>query len=66
MIFCRASVKEWLNVSLLLNQCERASGQMSNKHKTSKFFSSNTKKEVSEQILHLSGDKKSGDPDKYL
>lgn len=65
IIFCRASIKEWQKVSLLLNQYELASGQTLNKQKACIFFS-NTKREEIKHILQLSGAKRNGTSEKYI
>ena len=66
LLFCRASVPEWAHIQTLLDIYERASGQKLNRDKTSIFFSTNTKEETKQFIMHLAGVGASTSFEKYL
>jgi hypothetical protein len=66
LIFCRAQQDDWENLSWLLENYEKASGQRLNRSKTSIFFSRNTSPEMREKILQLSNIPASQRYDKYL
>lgn len=51
LLFCRASLTEWEQVSQLLSQYKKALGQTLNLQKTSIFFSKNTSFEVKNPIV---------------
>lgn len=42
ILFCNASLEDWIKVKAILKLYERVSGQMVNDQKSSLFFSSNT------------------------
>lgn len=46
ILFCRANLREWEKMSLLLNQYEIASGQTLNMEKISIYFSNNSSSDV--------------------
>ena len=50
MIFCKATLEECDELQRLLRVYEKASGQQLNRAKTSLFFSSNTSRDVQEEI----------------
>ena len=50
LIFCKATFEECDELQRLLKVYEKASGQQLNRSKTSLFFSSNTSRDVQEEI----------------
>ena len=50
LIFCKATLEECDELQRLLGVYEKASGQQLNRAKTSLFFSSNTSRDVQEEI----------------
>lgn len=55
LIFCKATIAECDALQRVLGVYERASGQQLNRAKTSLFFSSNTPKEIQEEIKRRFG-----------
>jgi len=55
LLFCRATLRDWGRLTLLLECYVKASGQQLNKEKTSLFFSRNTSHEDQSSILQISG-----------
>jgi hypothetical protein len=55
LLFCRASIFEWIHIQESLEVYERASGQKLNREKTSIFFSRNTKAETKDHIKAVAG-----------
>lgn len=51
LVFCRASLTEWEQVSQLLSQSKKALGQTLNLQKTCIFFGKNTSFEVKNLIV---------------
>lgn len=51
VIFGKVAIEEWRNTYAILECYEKASGQKLNKHKTSIFFSKNTKAGVRDEIF---------------
>jgi hypothetical protein len=66
LLFCKASIIEWLSIQELLQIYEKASGQKLNRDKTSVFFSKNTKEEAKELILSNAGVSSTRRYEKYL
>ena len=50
LIFCRASLEEYNALQRVLQVYENASGQQLNRAKTSLFFSSNTPRQIQDEI----------------
>ena len=65
-IFCQATMEECQHLLTLLECYESASSQTINRHKTSIFFSKNTRVEVKHDIQALLGAKIMKDCEKYL
>lgn len=57
ILFCRATIKEWKNVILLLNLYKEASGQILNMQKNIIFFSNNVGIETQKQYWMSYGQK---------
>ena len=55
LIFCKVTLKECDELQRLLAVYEKASGQQLNRTKTSLFFSSNTSRDVQEEIKNRFG-----------
>ena len=55
LIFCKATFEECDELQRLLKVYEKASGQQLNRAKTSLFFSSNTSRDVQEEIKNRFG-----------
>lgn len=55
LLFCKASLFEWLHLQDILLLYEQASGQKLNREKTYIFFSHNTREEAKEHILAVAG-----------
>ena len=66
LIFCQATVEECQHLIQLLGRYEAASGQAINRHKTSIFFSKNTRTEVKANIQELLGARIMEDGEAYL
>ena len=66
LIFCKATLKECDKLQRLLAMYEKASGQQLNHAKTSLFFSSNTSRDVQEEIKNRLGAKIIKQHEKYL
>jgi hypothetical protein len=66
LLFCRASILEWVRIQEVLEIYERASGQKLNQEKTSIFFSKNTRREAKELILSAVGVSSTTRYEKYL
>jgi hypothetical protein len=66
LLFCRANFMEWRKILHLLNQYEKASGQKLNNHKTSIFYSCNTREEFKEFISSSARIPATANYDKYL
>jgi hypothetical protein len=54
LLFCRANIAQWIQMTNVLRIYEEASGQKLNKSKTSIFFSRNTSVKDREDVLALS------------
>lgn len=55
LLFCKASIPEWVKIQDILKVYENASGQKLNREKTSIFFSKNTKQATKAHILSVAG-----------
>ena len=66
MIFCKATLKECDELQRLLALYEKASDQSLNRAKTSLFFSSNTLRDVQEEIKNWFGAQIIKQHEKYL
>ena len=66
LLFCRANLAQWSNMTVILKNYEEASGQKMNTNKTAIFFSKNTPKLIKETILEFAGIPESNSYDKYL
>ena len=66
LIFCKATLKECDELQQLLAMYEKASGQQLNRAKTSLFSSSNTSREVQEEIKNRFGAQIIKQHEKYL
>ena len=66
LIFCKATLKECDKLQRLLAMYEKASGQQLNHAKTSLFFSSNTSRDVQEEIKNRLGAQIIKQHEKYL
>ena len=55
LIFCKATLEECDELQRFLGVYEKASGQQLNRAKTSLFFSSNTSRDVQEEIKNRFG-----------
>ena len=66
LIFCKATLKECDKLQRLLAMYEKASGQQLNHAKTSLFFSSNTSRDVQEEIKNWFGAQIIKQHEKYL
>lgn len=66
LLFCKANVEEWDNLSLVLQLYDKASGQQLNAAKTSIFFSKNTGTEFRDFIRTSGGIQITASFDKYL
>ncbi|XP_050290016.1 uncharacterized protein LOC126728194 [Quercus robur] len=66
LIFCKATIAECDALQRVLGVYERASGQQLNRAKTSLFFSSNTPKEIQEEIKRRFGAQVIKQHGKYL
>ncbi|XP_030970164.1 uncharacterized protein LOC126728195 [Quercus robur] len=66
LIFCKATLKECDELQRLLAVYEKASGQQLNRTKTSLFFSSNTSRDVQEEIKNWFGAQIIKQHEKYL
>ncbi|XP_075653649.1 uncharacterized protein LOC142624031 [Castanea sativa] len=65
-LFCQATMEEGQRLLQLLEQYEAASGQAINRHKTTLFFSKNTKQEVKESLKQLFGARVMTKCERYL
>ena len=66
LIFYKASLEECDSLQMVLHIYENASGQQLNQAKTSLFFSSNTQKEIQEEIKNKFGAQVIKQHEKYL
>ena len=66
LIFCKAMLKQCDELQRLLVVYEKASGQQLNRAKTSLFFSSNTSRDVQEEIKNWFGAQIIKQHEKYL
>ena len=66
IIFCKATLEECNALQRILNVYEQASGQQLNRTKTSLFFSSNTPREIQEEIKVRFGAQIIQQHEKYL
>lgn len=66
LIFCKASLEECDSLQRVLHIYKNASGQQLNQAKTSLFFSSNTQKEIQEEIKNKFGVQVIKQHEKYL
>ena len=66
LIFCKPTLEECDELQRLLGVYEKASGQQLNRAKTSLFFSSNTSRDVQEEIKTQLGAKIIKQHKKYL
>jgi hypothetical protein len=66
LLFFRATIEEWENLSQVLHHYELASGQQLNAAKTSTFFSRNTRAEFRDYISTSVGLQTTACFDKYL
>lgn len=66
LIFCKTNSLEWSKIIHILETCEKGSGQILNKEKTSIFFTRNTPKDIQQTILKIAGVKSQGFFEKYL
>ena len=66
LIFCKAALKECDELQQLLVVYEKAFGQQLNRAKTSLFFSSNTLRDVQEEIKNWFGAQIIKQHEKYL
>lgn len=66
ILFCKASVREWMKIKEILEVYEAASGQCLNNQKTSIFFNGNTKSEVKRQLIEVVGARLCRDSKRYL
>ena len=55
LLFCRASISQWNNLTNLLKVYEDASGQRLNNNKTAIYFSGNTTQIVKKEIMEVAG-----------
>jgi hypothetical protein len=66
LLFCKATIFQWLHIQDILQLYEEASGQKINKEKTGIFFSRNTKVETKAHIAEVAGVNPSQQYEKYL
>lgn len=66
LIFCKATIEECEALQRVLKNYEQASGQQLNRAKTSLFFSSNTAKEIQDEIKLRFGAQVIRQHEKYL
>lgn len=66
MLFCKSKLTEWLAIQSVLNIYETTPGQCLNRHKSSIFFSVNTKSNIKIQLTNLSNIQSCNNQDKYL
>lgn len=66
LLFCKATTQDWQRLTIILEGYEQALGQRLNRDRTSIFFSRNTRQEVGDLILRLSGVPTTQRYDKYL
>ncbi|XP_075640643.1 uncharacterized protein LOC142612431 [Castanea sativa] len=66
LLFCEATPNDCQKLLSILGAYEAASGQAVNRHKTSLFFSQNTRSETREEIRNMLGAHVTIDFDKYL
>jgi hypothetical protein len=66
LLFCHAKVDECMRLLAVLEQYEKASGQVINKEKTALFFSKNTPEQTKSTIQHLWGVNGTSNFEKYL
>lgn len=66
LLFCKASIPEWIQIQQVLEVYEMASRQKLNKDKTSLFFSCNTKEETKCHISYVAGVNYTQQYEKYL
>lgn len=55
LLFCKASIFEWMRIQEVLQVYEKTSGQKLNREKTSIFFSRNTKPNTRAHIESVAG-----------
>jgi hypothetical protein len=55
LLFCKASISQWHNLTSLLKVYEDASGQRLNNNKTAIYFSGNTTQIVKKEIVEVAG-----------
>lgn len=66
VLFCRATIFEWLKIQGILQLYEQASGQQLNREKTSIFFSKNTHPETRAHLMNVAGIGSTQCDEKYL
>lgn len=66
IIFCKPELQQWRALEAILSRHEEASGHKLNLHKTSLYFSSNTKSKVRGELTQVTGARECGDVEKYL
>lgn len=66
LLFCRASIPEWIKIQEVLFIYEKASGQQLNWGKTSIFFSKNTHSETRAHLKEVAGISSTQFYEKYL
>jgi hypothetical protein len=66
MLFCRASLDEWVRIKSILEIYEKAFGQKINREKTSIFFSKYMKTAIRDQILSIVGVNSTQSYEKYI